>query len=94
MTTLNTSGLNAATDLEIDRVRGSLRRRQARRTRSQYTVTRAPVFDAEQGHAEVNLGGGGVAYTKPITNGALTARSAVSLPARRTVGFVDAKPSL
>lgn len=91
--TLSDSGFTAATNTEIARVRRSLKQRQSKRTRSQFTVTRPPVFDAEQGHAEVQLSGGGFAYTQRITNAALTGRSAVSLPARRTIGFVDAKPN-
>lgn len=90
---LSANGFTASTYAESDRLRQTLSKRQKRRTRSQYTVTRPPIYDAEQGHAEVQLNGGGFAYAQRITNAPLGKRAAVSLPIGRTVGFVDAKPA-
>lgn len=92
MTSLSRAGFNAATELEINRVRRALAKRQSRRTRSQFLTVEPPVFNAVEGIVEVKLSGGGQAYTQRITNSALAGRAAVSLPQGRTVGFVDAKP--
>jgi hypothetical protein len=89
---LSTAGFDAAAGLEIARLENKRRDRLASRTRSQYVTTAPPIYDAEQGHAEVRLSGGGLAYAQRITNSALGRRTAVSLPRRSTVGFVDAKP--